>query len=181
LLSLGTSTALAVFAMVVAARSLEGEPSMPIYTCTIGEEALNTETKTALAREIGRIHSSINRVPTTYVNVAFHELSADSVYTDGVQSSPVLVSGWVRAGHDEAETTRLAVEIADAASRITGITADRVLVVIQSSPARFAVEGGRVLPEPWPRTGLDRRLGLIGTPDTKARKEKQSCPATSAK
>jgi hypothetical protein len=26
--------------------------------------------------------------------------------------------------------------------------AERVLVIIQSSPARFAVEGGRVLPEP---------------------------------
>jgi phenylpyruvate tautomerase PptA (4-oxalocrotonate tautomerase family) len=121
---------------------------VPIYTCTIREGALNTETKTALAREIGRIHSAINHVPSTYVNVAFHELPADCVYTDGVQSSPVLVSGWVRAGHEEAETTRLAIEIADAVAQITGIAADRVRVVIQSSPARFAVEGGRVLPEP---------------------------------
>jgi phenylpyruvate tautomerase PptA (4-oxalocrotonate tautomerase family) len=121
---------------------------MPIYTCTIRDDALNTETKTALAREIARIHSSINHVPSTYVNVAFHELSADNVYTNGVKSSPVLVSGWVREGHQEAETTRLAVEIADAVTAIAGISADRVLVVIQSSPARFAVEGGRVLPEP---------------------------------
>jgi hypothetical protein len=31
---------------------------------------------------------------------------------------------------------------------VTGIPADRVLVVIQNSPAHFAIEGGRVLPEP---------------------------------
>jgi phenylpyruvate tautomerase PptA (4-oxalocrotonate tautomerase family) len=121
---------------------------MPIYTCTIREDALNIETKTALAREIARVHSSINHVPSTYVNVAFHELAADCLYTNGVKSSPVLVSGWVRDGHQEAETTRLAVEIADAVSATAGISADRVLVVIQSSPARLAVEGGRVLPEP---------------------------------
>jgi phenylpyruvate tautomerase PptA (4-oxalocrotonate tautomerase family) len=82
------------------------------------------------------------------VNVVFHKLSAESDYTNGVPSSPVLVSGWVRAGHPQAETTRLATEIASAVSRITGIAAERVLVVIESGPARFAVEGGRVLPEP---------------------------------
>ena len=63
-------------------------------------------------------------------------------------AKPVLVSGWVREGHPDAETTRLATEIATAVTRITAIPAERVLVVIQSSPARFAVEGGRVLPEP---------------------------------
>ena len=100
------------------------------------------------AGEIARIHSSINHVPSTYVNVAFHELAADGLYTDGAPASPVLVSGWVREGHPDEETTRLATEIATAVTRITRYRAERVLVVIQSSPARFAVEGGRVLPEP---------------------------------
>ena len=121
---------------------------MPIYTCTVAESTLSADTKRELASEIARIHSSINHVPSTYVNVAFHELPADGLYTDGGPASPVLVSGWVREGHRDAETTRLATEIATAVTRITAIPAERVLVVIQSSPARFAVEGGRVLPEP---------------------------------
>jgi phenylpyruvate tautomerase PptA (4-oxalocrotonate tautomerase family) len=122
--------------------------TMPIYTLTTTASTLNTQVKAALAGEIGRIHASINHVPSTYVNVVFHELPADGIYTDGVPANPVLVSGWVRAGHPEAETTRLATEIAAAVSRIANVEVDRVLVVIQSSPARFAVEGGRVLPEP---------------------------------
>ena len=121
---------------------------MPIYTCTITESTLSADTKRELAGEIARIHSSITHVPSTYVNVAFHELSADGLYTDGEPASPVLVSGWVREGHPDAEKTRLVTEIATAVTRITAIPAERVLVVIQSSPARFAVEGGRVLPEP---------------------------------
>jgi phenylpyruvate tautomerase PptA (4-oxalocrotonate tautomerase family) len=121
---------------------------MPVYTCTTTTSTLTDDIKSALAHEIGHIHALINHVPSTYVNVIFHELPLGGVYTDGVPANPVLVNGWVRAGHPEAETTRLATEIAAAVSRIVNIAADRVLVVIQPSPARFAVEGGRVLPEP---------------------------------
>jgi phenylpyruvate tautomerase PptA (4-oxalocrotonate tautomerase family) len=122
--------------------------TVPIYTLTTTPSTLNAQVKAALAGEMGRIHASINHVPSTYVNVVFHELPAVAVYTDGVPANPVLVSGWVRPGHPEDKTTRLATEIAAAVSRIANVAADRVLVVIQSSPARFAVEGGRVLPEP---------------------------------
>jgi phenylpyruvate tautomerase PptA (4-oxalocrotonate tautomerase family) len=44
--------------------------------------------------------------------------------------------------------TRIVVELAAAASRISGVDEGHVMVVIQDSPARSAVEGGRVLPEP---------------------------------
>jgi phenylpyruvate tautomerase PptA (4-oxalocrotonate tautomerase family) len=121
---------------------------MPIYTCTTAESALTGEVKATLAKEISRIHSAINHVPSTYVNVVFPGLPVDSIYTDGVPASPLLISGWVHTGHPEADTTGLAIEIAAAASRVTGIPPTRVLVVFQSSPAHYAVEGGRVLPAP---------------------------------
>jgi phenylpyruvate tautomerase PptA (4-oxalocrotonate tautomerase family) len=121
---------------------------MPVYTCTTTTATLTADIKSALAQEIGRIHAKINHVPSTYVNVVFHELPAGGIYTDGVPANPVLVNGWVRAGHPEDKTTLLATEIAAAVSRIADINADRVLMVIQNSPASGAVEGGRVLPEP---------------------------------
>jgi hypothetical protein len=46
------------------------------------------------------------------------------------------------------DTTRLATEISTAVAKICEIDVERVLVVIQPSSARFAVESGRVLPEP---------------------------------
>lgn len=121
---------------------------MPVYTCTTTTSTLTSDLKSALAHEIARIHASINHVPSTYVNVVYHELPPGGIYTDGARANPVLVGGWVRAGHPETETSLLATEIAAAVARIVNIAAERVLVVIQSSPARFAVEGGRVLPEP---------------------------------
>ena len=98
---------------------------MPIYTCTVAESTVDADRKRALAAEIARIHSSINHVPSTYVNVAFHELAADGLYTDGVPASPVLVSGWVREGHPEEDTTRLATEIATAVSKICDVDAKK--------------------------------------------------------
>jgi phenylpyruvate tautomerase PptA (4-oxalocrotonate tautomerase family) len=121
---------------------------MPVYTCTTERATLSADIKAALAGEITRIHSTVNHVPTTYVNVVFHGLAADDVYTDGRQAQPLLINGWVRTGHPDDEASRLVAQIADAATRVTGIPADRVLVVIQNSPAHFAIEGGRVLPEP---------------------------------
>jgi phenylpyruvate tautomerase PptA (4-oxalocrotonate tautomerase family) len=121
---------------------------MPVYTCTTTTSTLTSGIKRALANEIGRIHAEINHVPSTYVNVVFHELPPGGIYTDGEAANPVLVNGWVRSGHPDDKTTRLATEIAAAVSRIVNIDPDRVLMVIQNSPAQFAIEGGRILPEP---------------------------------
>jgi phenylpyruvate tautomerase PptA (4-oxalocrotonate tautomerase family) len=121
---------------------------MPVYTCTTTTATLTADVKSALAQAISRIHAEINHVPSTYVNVVFHELPPGGIYTDGIPANPVLVNGWVRSGHPADETTRLAAEIAAAVSRIANVDPDRVMMVIQNSPASGAVEGGRVLPEP---------------------------------
>jgi hypothetical protein len=44
--------------------------------------------------------------------------------------------------------SRPALEIAAVATRITGMPANRVMVVFESSPAHYAVEAGRILPAP---------------------------------
>ena len=121
---------------------------MPVYTCTLTQDTLTAYTKATLAAEITRIHSSINHVPSTYVNVVFHELPPDNVYTDSLPARPLLINGWARSGHPQESTTDLALQIATAGSRVTGIDKNNVLVVIQDSPASSAIERGRVLPEP---------------------------------
>jgi phenylpyruvate tautomerase PptA (4-oxalocrotonate tautomerase family) len=121
---------------------------MPVYTCTTTTTTFDEKSKEELAAEITRIHAEINHVPSTYVNVVFHELPVGNIFTDSAPADPVLINGWARDGHPADETTQLVLAIARATSRITGRRAEDVVVVIQSSPARFAVEGGRVLPEP---------------------------------
>ena len=89
---------------------------MPVYTCTTTTSTLTADIKSALAKEISRIHAEMNHVPSTYVNVVFHELAPGGIYTDGVPANPVLVNGWVRSGHPTDKTSLLATEIAAAVS-----------------------------------------------------------------
>ncbi|MFJ3305174.1 tautomerase family protein [Streptomyces sp. NPDC086549] len=121
---------------------------MPIYTCTAAQGTLTGESKALLAAEITGIHADINHVPPAYVNVVFSELPADSVFAGGRPGRPLILTGWVRRGHPQEEATRLALELSSATARISGVDASQIMVVLQDSPARSAVEGGRVLPEP---------------------------------
>lgn len=121
---------------------------MPIYTCTAAQGSLTSELKALLAAEITRIHADINHVPPAYVNVVFSELPPDSVFAGGQPATPLILTGWVRRGHPQEEATRLAQELSSAISRISGVDENQIMVVLQDGPARSAVEGGRVLPEP---------------------------------
>jgi len=121
---------------------------MPVYTCITAAKTLPEDTKAALAAEITKIHSSITGAPTSFVHVVFQELPATNVFTDSSPSEPLLISGVIRAGRADADKVRLAKDISSNSSRIAGIPEARILVNIADRPARFAVEGGRVLPEP---------------------------------
>jgi phenylpyruvate tautomerase PptA (4-oxalocrotonate tautomerase family) len=121
---------------------------MPLYTCLTTAKTLADDTKAALAAEITKIHSSITRAPSSFVHVVFQELPATNVFTDSSPSQPLLINGIIRAGRADADKVRLANDISASSSRIAGIPEARILVSIADRPARFAVEGGRVLPEP---------------------------------
>jgi phenylpyruvate tautomerase PptA (4-oxalocrotonate tautomerase family) len=121
---------------------------MPVYTCTAAQGTLTSESKASLAAEITRIHAAINHVPAAYVNVIFSEPPSESVFAGGVPGTPLIITGWARRGHPQEDTTRLALELSSAAVRVTGVEEEHVMVVIEDSPARSAVEGGQVLPEP---------------------------------
>jgi phenylpyruvate tautomerase PptA (4-oxalocrotonate tautomerase family) len=121
---------------------------MPVYTCITTAKTLADDTKAALAAEITKIHASITGAPSAFVHVIFQELPASNVFTDATPSRPLLITGVIRAGRADADKVRLATDISSSSSRIAGIPPARILVNIADRPARFAVEDGRVMPEP---------------------------------
>jgi phenylpyruvate tautomerase PptA (4-oxalocrotonate tautomerase family) len=121
---------------------------MPLYTCITTAKTLADATKAALAAEITKIHSSITGAPSSFVHVVFQELPAKNVFTDSSPSQPLLITGVIRAGRADADKVRLATDISSSSSRIADIPQARILVNIADRPARFVVEGGRVMPEP---------------------------------
>ncbi|MEV6054724.1 hypothetical protein [Streptomyces sp. NPDC052107] len=65
----------------------------------------------------------------------------------------------MRRGHPQKEATRLALELSSAIARISGVDVRRTMVVLQDGPARSAVEGGHVLPDPGEEEEWLRRTG----------------------
>lgn len=121
---------------------------MPLYTVTTVRDVVSDEQKGDLAAEITRIHSQVTGAPSAFVHVTYNELPQANVYTDSVPSRPLLILGTTRAGRADREKADLAKLVSRAASQTTGMSEDHVLVIITDSPARFAVEQGRILPEP---------------------------------
>jgi hypothetical protein len=125
---------------------------MVIYNCTTTESTLSAEQKSELANEIIGIRSAFNHVPVTHINVVcLSSYPSTALNTGGVPASPLLVSSLFRAGHPESETKRRVAEMADAVTRVTGITADRIISVAQTTPTQFALVHGRFFPD---STGL---------------------------
>ena len=121
---------------------------MPSYTVVTSTSTLSDQTKATVAAEISKIHAAITGVPTSYVHVVFYDQPQANVFSGATPSQPMLITGLTRAGRADSDKTRLAKDISASCSRVTRIPEARILVTIQDSPARFAVEGGRVLPEP---------------------------------
>ena len=121
---------------------------MPTYTVVTSTSTLSDQTKATVAAEISKIHAAITGVPTSFVHVVFYDQPQANVFSGATPSQPMLITGLTRAGRADSDKTRLAKDISASCSRVTRIPEARILVTIQDSPARSAVERGRVLPEP---------------------------------
>ena len=59
---------------------------MPLYTAIIQEGSVSDETKAKLAQEITRIHTTLVKVPTSYVRVVFLSYPKGSGFTAGKEA-----------------------------------------------------------------------------------------------
>ncbi|MFD3584520.1 hypothetical protein [Streptomyces sp. NPDC058683] len=83
----------------------------------------------------------------------------DSVFAGGQPAIPLLLTGRVRRGHPQEEATRPAVGLPTAIVLVAGVDESQTMVVLQDGPARSAVEGGHVHPEPGEEAEWLRRTG----------------------
>jgi phenylpyruvate tautomerase PptA (4-oxalocrotonate tautomerase family) len=117
---------------------------MPLYRCLVAEGLTSLEQRSRIAREITRIHCETTGALPEFVHTFFSE--------DAKGQLPVgrkaLVLGGIRAGRSREQKERLATGMRGAVATIAGIGEEAVLVATADIPARWVMEGGRVLPEP---------------------------------
>lgn len=119
---------------------------MPLYTAITQEGAVSNKTKTEIAEEITRIHSSVMKVPRSFVRVVFLSHSPGSGFTAGSEAPTATLNCVLRSGHTTQEKTDMLKQLWTMFQDRTGIAADQLSLSLQEIPSDNAMEMGQIMP-----------------------------------
>ena len=117
---------------------------MPLYT-VITQDSLSGETKSKIADEITQIHTSVMKVPRSFVHVVFLSYPAGSGYTAGVEAPTAALNCVLRSGHGVAEKKDMLEQLWSMFQTLTGIATDQLAISLQEIPSSNAMEMGQIM------------------------------------
>ena len=118
---------------------------MPLYTAITQDDALSAETKTKIAEEITRIHTTVMNVPRNFVRVIFLSYPTGSGFTGGEQAPTASLNCVLRSGHTIEEKTDMLQQLWTMFQGLTGIATDQLALSLQEIPSSNAMEMGQVM------------------------------------
>ena len=123
---------------------------MPTYHCTSAAGLLDAGKKSAIAKQITRIHNSVTGAASFFAQVIFTEIAKGNHFMGGapLASDQIFVHGFIRAGRSVPDRERLVTELVTAIAHLSGVPKKCVWVYLTEIPARQMAEYGHILPEP---------------------------------
>jgi phenylpyruvate tautomerase PptA (4-oxalocrotonate tautomerase family) len=118
---------------------------MPLYTAITEEGFLSHETKAKIAQEITRVHTTIMKVPPTFVRVVFLSYPKGSGYTAGKAASTAALNCVLRSGHTDEDKTEMLRQLWSMFQSLTGIPTDQLALSLQEIPSSNAMEMGQIM------------------------------------
>jgi phenylpyruvate tautomerase PptA (4-oxalocrotonate tautomerase family) len=118
---------------------------MPLYTAITQDNTLSAETKTKIAEEITRIHTTVMKVPRNFVRVIFLSYPSGSGFTAGAQASTASLNCVLRTGHTIEEKTDMLQQLWTMFQGLTGIATDQLALSLQEIPSSNAMEMGQIM------------------------------------
>src|SRR5580698_3880474 len=107
---------------------------MPLYTVITQEHLLSDETKLKVANEITRIHTTVMKVPKSFVRVVFLSYPAGSGFTGGLEAPTAALNCVLRSGHGSAEKKNMLQQLWSMIQNLTGIATDQLAISLQEIP-----------------------------------------------
>jgi hypothetical protein len=114
---------------------------MPLYTVIGQDESVSDQTKATIAKEITRIHTSVMKVPNSFVRVVFK----GSGYSAGQEAPTAALSCTLRSGHSVEEKTDLLKQLWAMFQGLTGVATDQLAISLSEIPASNAMEMGTIM------------------------------------
>jgi phenylpyruvate tautomerase PptA (4-oxalocrotonate tautomerase family) len=118
---------------------------MPLYTAISEDGLISDETKAKIAKEITRIHTTIMKVPASFVRVVFLSYPKRSGYTAGQVAPTAALNCVLRAGHTDGDKTEMLQQLWKTFQDLTGIPTDQLAISLQEIPSSNAMEMGQVM------------------------------------
>jgi phenylpyruvate tautomerase PptA (4-oxalocrotonate tautomerase family) len=121
---------------------------MPLYMYDFEEGTLSTDQKAAIAQEIANVHCKVTGAPASFVHTMFSPHKSENCFVGAKLERYTVVVGNIRDGRSDTDKQKLLGEITKACVRIAGVNAEEFVVYLNDVPAKYIMEGGRIIPEP---------------------------------
>src|ERR1700678_1818522 len=118
---------------------------MPLYTAITELGFVSDETKTRIAEEITRIHSTVMNVPRSFVRVVFLSYPQHFGYAAGEEAPTAALNCVLRSGHSVEEKTDLLTQLWSMFQKLTGIATEQLAISLQEIPSSNAMEMGQIM------------------------------------
>jgi phenylpyruvate tautomerase PptA (4-oxalocrotonate tautomerase family) len=118
---------------------------MPLYTAIIQEGTVSAETKAKIAEEVTRIHTTVMKVPKSFVRVIFLSYTKGSGFTGGEQAPTASLNCVLRSGHTLEEKTDILQQLWTMFQGLTGIATDQLALSLHEIPSSNAMEMGQMM------------------------------------
>jgi phenylpyruvate tautomerase PptA (4-oxalocrotonate tautomerase family) len=118
---------------------------MPFYTAITQEGTLSAETKAKIAEEITRIHTTVMKVPKSFVRVVFLSYTKGSGFTGGERAPTASLNCVLRSGHTLEEKIDMLQQLWTMFQDLTGIARDQLALSLQEVPSSNAMEMGQTM------------------------------------
>src|ERR1700728_4371244 len=121
---------------------------MPLYTAITEDGSVSDEKKAKIAKEITRIHTTIMKVPNSFVRVVFLSYPKGSGFAAGKAAPTAALNCVLRSGHTNEDKTEMLKQLWSMFQDLTGIPTDQLALSLQEIPSSNAMEMGQS-GKPW--------------------------------
>jgi len=118
---------------------------MPLYTAITQNGSVSDETKAKITEEITRIHTTVLKVPRTFVRVVFLCYPKGSGYSAGKEAPTAALNCVLRTGHTVEEKTDLLKQLWTMFQALTGLETDQIAISLHEVPSSNAMEMGQIM------------------------------------
>jgi phenylpyruvate tautomerase PptA (4-oxalocrotonate tautomerase family) len=118
---------------------------MPLYTAITEDGFVSDEKKAKIAKEITRIHTTIMKVPNSFVRVVFLSYPKGSGFAAGKAAPTAALNCVLRSGHTNEDKNEMLKQLWSMFQDLSSVPTDQLAISLQEIPSSNAMEMGQVM------------------------------------